>query len=85
LYRVSELFGAIGTRGPSPSHIMKQKDLDDALWITKEIDERRVDAERPVCGECSKPIKILEPEGWVHEDESAVVRKHDVVPVLGNR
>ena len=33
LHRVAELFNGIGRRGPSPHHVMRQKDLDDAKDI----------------------------------------------------
>ena len=33
LHRVSELFTALGRTGPSPRHVMRQKDLDDARRI----------------------------------------------------
>jgi hypothetical protein len=61
---------------------MKRKDMDDARWITDEIERKRVDANRPVCAEGFELIEMLEPGEWVHANEEAVIRKHAVVPVL---
>lgn len=82
LHRVSEVFAAIGRRGPSPSHIMRQKDLDDARRISEEIERKRVEAGGPICAECFQAIKLADPADgttWVHADEDAVLRAHAVV------
>ena len=58
LNRVAEAFAAIGRRGPSPSQIMRQKDLADARWINDEIERKRAEADRPICAECFQPIGL---------------------------
>ena len=58
LQRVTDAFAAIGRRGPSPTHIMRQKDLEDARWIGGEIDRRRAEAGNPICAECFEPIEL---------------------------
>ena len=81
-YRVSEVFAAIGRRGPSPSHIMRQKDLQDARWISDEIERKRADAGVPICAECFQPISLADTSDgrrWVHVDEGGIVRPHDAV------
>lgn len=79
LLRVSEAFAAIGRRGPSPSHIMRQKDLQDARWISDEIERKQAEAGVPICAECFQPIVLADPAdatSWVHTDGSHVTRQH---------
>ena len=82
LQRVSEAFAPIGRRGPSPTHIMRQKDLQDARWIGDEIERKRAEAGVPICGECFQPIELADaPDGtnWVHVDEESILSPHAVV------
>jgi transcriptional regulator with XRE-family HTH domain len=80
--RMAALFAAIGPNGPSPSHVMRQKDLEDARWITEEIERKRAEAGRPICAECFQHIELSDPSdgtSWVHINEDSIVRKHPVV------
>ena len=82
LQRVTDAFAAIGRRGASPTHIMRQKDLQDARWIGDEIERKRAEAGVPICGECLQPIELADPAdgtSWVHVDEESVFRPHAVV------
>jgi hypothetical protein len=80
--RMAELFAAIGPKGPSPSHVMRQKDLEDAKWISEEIERKRGEAGRPICAECFQYIELADPSdgtSWVHVNEDAILRKHAVI------
>ncbi len=80
--RMAELFAAIGPKGNSPSHVMRQKDLDDARWITSEIERKRAEVGRPICAECFQPIELSDPAdgtSWVHVNEDSILRKHAVI------
>jgi transcriptional regulator with XRE-family HTH domain len=82
--RMAALFAAIGPHGPSPSHVMRQKDLEDTRRITAELERRRVEADRPSCGECGHAIQLadtVDGAGWIHVDERLVPWPHAVVPV----
>ena len=80
LSRVSELFAAIGYMGPSPKHVVRAKDAEDARRIQEAIDRQRAVVGGPICAECFQPIELVENldggSDWVHMS----VPEHAVVP-----
>lgn len=73
LHRVSELFTAIGRRGPSPAHVMRERDLEDARAVVEDLERQRLKANRKRCQICNEPVELADPndlESWVHAEDA---------------
>ena len=82
LQRVGDVFHAIGHSRPSPTHVLQQRDLDDAREIARLAKRRRVADDRSRCRICGKPVELADPSdaaSWAHAGGRIDLADHVVV------